>query len=134
MAGKTEKSVINQFYSCACRDKVTHHSGKEQELCKKHEEFKKQFQELDEQFELVSKDSTSLENSFDELHKHYLKLKVIHRKLVEGSKILNQHLAELRAWDDEDTNYASSLQQELQEIEMRCDLHVCVLLLLLVYV
>ena len=94
--------------------------GKENDLCNKHKDYKSKVSDLEEQFDIISKDSSSLENSFDELHHHYLRLKAVHQKLSASNKILNQHLAELRDWEREDTDYTITLQRELQEIEMRC--------------
>ena len=87
------------------------------DLQSKHEDLKKDVSELDEQLELISRDSMSMENAFDELHQQYVKQKAVHQRLTERSKIIQQYTADLRSWTQEDLKNRQQIQAQLQELE-----------------
>ncbi len=89
------------------------------DLQAKHEEFKKDVSELDEQLELICRDSMSLENAFDELHQQYVQEKAVHQVLSERNKVLQQYSTELKSWMQEDKQSTEQIQAQLQELEQR---------------
>ncbi len=106
-------------YDCCCREIINSHVKREQELQIKHEEFKKEVAELDEQMELISRDSTSLENSFDELHHIYVKLKSIHQRLTERNKTVQQCMSEWKGWGHQDGENSERIEKEILSLQQR---------------
>ena len=85
----------------------------------KHQEFKKDFTDLEEQLELVKRDSTSLENAFDELHQLYVKQKAVHQCLSDRNKIIQQYISELKSWTHEDMASKEEIHQALEALEQK---------------
>lgn len=101
------------------REKLQSHLQREKDLISKHEGFKKDFFDLEEQLELITRDSTCLENSFDELHQLYVKQKAVHQCLSDRNKVIQQYMAELKSWTREDGENKEEMQRELHELEQR---------------
>ena len=101
---------------------------REQDLETKHEELKKDVSDLKEQLELITRDSTSLENSFDDLHNQYVKLKAVHQLLTDKNKIVQQYMIDLKAWTHQDTENTETIQRELHVLQQRYDVIYTVLL------
>jgi kynurenine formamidase len=101
------------------RENVKSHLQRETDVLAKQEEFKKDFSDLEEQLELITSDSMSLENSFDELHQLYVKQKAVHQCLLDRNKVIQQYMAELKSWTREDGGSKEEMQQELHEMEQR---------------
>lgn len=95
------------------------HLQRETDLLAKHGEFKKDFSDLEEQLDLITRDSTTLENSFDELHQLYVKQKAVHQCLFDRNKVIQQYMAELKSWTREDGESKEEMQRELRELEQR---------------
>ena len=104
------------------REKLKSHMKRHKDLQKKHEDFKKDVSELDEQLELISRDSASLENAFDALHQQYVQQKAIHQCLSDRSKVIQQYAGEMKSWLQEDTQSRDQIQAQLQELEQK---YVC---------
>ena len=102
-----------------CREKLKSHTKRHTDLQAKHEEFKKDVSELDEQLELINRDSAALENAFDELHQQYVKEKAVHQCLTDRSKVIQHYSAELKSWTQEDMQSRDQLQAQLQELEQK---------------
>ena len=107
------------------RTKIESQVEKKHELHNKHSEFKKKVTDLEEQLELVSKDSCTMENTFDELHQRYVRLKAVHQRLAEGNKILHQRMTELKGWASEDSEATTALHTELHTMQKRWVSVVC---------
>lgn len=101
------------------REKLESHLQRESDLLVKREAFRKDYVDLEEQLELITRDSTSLENSFDELHRFYVKQKAVHQCLSDRNKVIQQYMAELKSWTREDGESKEEMQQELHELEQR---------------
>ena len=101
------------------REKVNAHVKREKDLQAKHEEFKKDVAELEEQLELITRDSATLENSFDDLHQRYVKLKAVHQHLTDRNKVFQQYVAELKAWSSQDGNNTEELQRDFLSLQQR---------------
>lgn len=108
-------AIFNLFH----REKLKSHLQRETDLLAKHGEFKKDFSDLEEQLELITRDSTTLENSFDELHQLYVKQKAVHQCLFDRNKVIQQYMAELKSWTREDGESKEEMQRELHELEQR---------------
>ena len=92
---------------------------READLLAKHDEFKKEFSDLEEQFELITQDSTSLENTFDEQHQLYIKQKAVHQCLLDRNKVIQQYMAELKSWTHEDGENKEEILRELHLLEQK---------------
>lgn len=103
----------------SCRDKLKSYLKRHNDLQSKHEDLKKDVSELDEQLELISCDSMSMENAFDELHQQYVKQKAVHQCLTERSKIIQQYSTDLKSWTQEDLKSRQQIQAQLQELEQK---------------
>lgn len=104
-----------------CRGKIKSHIERETDLLAKHQEFKKDFTDLEEQLELVKRDSTSLENAFDELHQLYVKQKAVHQCLSDRNKIIQQYISELKSWTHEDMASKEEIHQALEALEQKVE-------------
>ena len=101
------------------RERLRSHMKRESEIQTKHDELKKDVGELQEQLELIKRDSTSLENAFDKLHQRYVKQKAVHQCLVDRNKAIQQYMTELKAWNQQDTEAKQEMQIELHALEQR---------------
>lgn len=102
-----------------CREKLKSHLERETDLQTKHQEFKKEVTDLEEQLELITRDSNSLENAFDELHQLYVKQKAVHQCLSDRNKVIQQYIAELKSWAHEDMESKGEIQKALLALEHR---------------
>ena len=102
-----------------CREKLKSHLERETDLQTKHQEFKKEVTDLEEQLELITRDSNSLENAFDELHQLYVKQKAVHQCLSDRNKIIQQYMAELKSWTREDMESKEEIQKAYLALEHR---------------
>lgn len=109
------------------REKLKSHLKREQDIQEKHEELKKDVAELEEQLELVTRDSTSLENAFDNLHQGYVKQRAIHQCLSDRNKIIQKYMADLKVWNQQDVESKEEMQRELAALEQRSGTRSCML-------
>lgn len=108
-----------------CREKLKSHLEREMDLQTKHQEFKKEVTDLEEQLELITRDSNSLENAFDELHQLYVKQKAVHQCLSDRNKVIQQYMTELKSWTREDMESKGEVQETFLALEHRSATLTC---------
>lgn len=118
--GDIHQCRVFKFTFYQNRERLKSHLNRGNELLSKHGEYKKDVADLEEQLELITRDSTTLENSFDELHQQYVKLKTFYQQLSERNKIIQQYAGELKAWSSGDVQRTEQIQRESQELQQRC--------------